>query len=185
MTDIQTAFITSHEKEEFDKICTQLRESARDHDTYVQIMILLSKYNHEDSEVLKTQATEEKSSCGEICDDEEDTTITECYERVVSLFPDNTIRIAKFNAFGRSIHGKSTSKELHKFVLKIVGTGAKNVNTEINMHWAVDDLEAKQQYSLFKNFLGHHIRQLKMPTTHSESRSNMKIFKCFSYTKFA
>lgn len=146
ISDIQTAFLTTHEKNEFDKYKQQLDKKTLETGTLYQMCIVLTKYDFDDDECEEKKKTVDKIG-NEIEDDDEDTTIHDCYKRVAELFKTYTdIRIIKFNAFGRIQHCKKMSPQLRKLVKK----DHFNVNTSFNIKWTLDDYVRKEQESFVK-----------------------------------
>ncbi len=109
VSNIETAFLTTHEKREFENIAQQLSASSHQTGDLYSIAIVLSKYNHLDSGDGHKGASKKRRDLqhnGEIMEDEEDTTLVDCFQRVKNLFPSG-VPILKFNAFGRILHGKN------------------------------------------------------------------------------
>ncbi len=80
VSNIETAFLTTHEKKEFDSIAQQLKTSSHQTGDLYSMGIVLSKYNHVDNaEVVKGRKSPKRRSAHvqneEIMDEEEDTTL--------------------------------------------------------------------------------------------------------------
>lgn len=148
MTDINTAFLTTHEKQEFDKIHALLKKLSTETGTLYQVAILLSKYDFIDN--IPIQKKQTQISDGEICDEYEDTTVIDCYKRVEKLFEGTNVPLFKINAFGRIKYGK-TSEMLKKLITNV--SSPKNCYTQFSIGWAVKDLFEKQQISYVKSLI--------------------------------
>ena len=178
VTDINTAFLTTYEKKEFDQINSLLKKNTSETGTLYQFAIILAKYEHEPNEV--SQIPQNTTYDGEITDTVEDTTIEDCHKRVVTLFKDQDIKIIKFNAFGRILSNPKISKPLLQLV-KQFKTGGHPVNTEFKLQWAVEDIEKKQQYSYLTCLLNYHFKGL---TTVNCPYGNVVLQNC-AYTEYA
>lgn len=119
LTDANRAFITQHEMDEFTKIRDFINKIGLDEGIAVQLAILVTKMDREigtTKPVQKAKTAAPKPQRGEISDDEAESSIVDLYWGVVERFPD--IRVAPFNAFGRSYHHAGSSDNLRKHVSK-------------------------------------------------------------------
>jgi len=174
VSDVQTAFLTTHEKAEFDKLQTILKKSSTETGTLYQTFVVLSKYNYTDGVPSRKATGKAKSKVdanGEIQDDEEDSTVSDCWQRVRGVLGAKT-PIVKFNAFGRIMHHKGTSDTLRKAVERLgLSTASQNVNTELNLAWVLQDLAPRQEYCALMSWIDHHLRRL-MTTSFDEKKLN-------------
>lgn len=163
VTDVRTAFLTSHELMEFDVLMKLLERTSMETGTCYQIAVIVSKYEHDDDLRRQRQPTKQPAhkatsssmaaASKEIEDDDEDTTVRDCYARVVSLMASRTfcgrpITIIKFNAFGRILADDDMGSDaLEALVRKNVGGlgCVGNANITFNIGWAVKDLNLRQQ----------------------------------------
>lgn len=158
VSDIHTAFLTTHEKREFDNLVKLLQDNTDRTGKLHQVGIILSKYEFDD--VPKSESSSSTvDDPDEISDPFEDTTLSDCYQRVTGLFKDNPIELIKFNAFGRIIHTKKISEKLVKLV-KNVSTNVSNINTKFNIKWTTKDIETKQQYRYLECLINYHYKWL-------------------------
>jgi len=169
ISDIQTAFLTTHEKNEFEKIRALLENHSKETGTLHQMAIVLSKYNHFDivtpGKITPGKRKSKKKIRDEIEDVEEDTTVQECYHRVQKHFGDN-YPIKKINAFGRIMHHPHTSETLKKLVVRM-GTPT-NANITFQAAWMITDYQAKQQQSYLQCFV-------TKPSLASQNNERMKV----------
>ncbi len=163
VSDIQSAFLTTHEKTEFDKYKTQIDNIMLQTGTLYQMCIILTKYDFNDSNSDDHSQQNIIESLDEIDDDEEETTVHDCYKRVVEIFKDySDIKIIKFNAFGRIMHNDKVSSKLKKLVKK----EQLNVNTTFNIKWMIDDYVRKEQQSKLKCVFD---KMIKIYDTHAQT----------------
>jgi len=171
VTDIRTAFLTSHEKTEFDKIKEMLSKLSLESGKLYQIFVMLAKYDMDgqgsdgsDGDgsgsttpmIIDSDEPEEiESDSDELSVEYEDTTVRDCLKRVESLFEGTDTKLMKFNAFGRIIHcGKSTPK-LKSLVKKIAGYVSKH-NIRFDVAWIVDEFAVKQQRCYLNTLINYH-----------------------------
>jgi hypothetical protein len=172
VSDVQTAFLTTHERNEFEGINALLKQTTTETGTLYQIGILISKYNYGDTQSEPLTETKDEitgdeitGDDDEITSDDEDTTVHDCYRRVEHIFKNSNIPLFKYNAFGRILASNDKGTPLVRLVQK-TGVGALSVNTEFNLKWATDELDDKQQLARlislltyhFPNFLSHNCR---------------------------
>lgn len=158
VTDVRTAFLTTHEKKEFDDLRSMLLNVSDDTGTLYQMAVVLTKYDYDDTQ---QEASESNSSpfTDEIMDDVEDTTVLDCCNRVKSLVPKG-VEIIKYNAFGRIFHMKRDNKlvssaALRNMTAKLAPT-ALNVNTQFGLGWATKDLLRKRQQTKLRTLILRH-----------------------------
>jgi hypothetical protein len=148
VSDVRTAFLTTHEKSEWHRLKAALQRKADFDGSLYQTCVVLTKC---DASPFGTSDRSYKKETrrgvgGELeCDDEE-TTIEDCVARVSRVLGDE--RIVRFNAFGRIVH-RGASATLLSLVRK-TGHRAPDVNTRLDMQWAASDLVLKRQAQLVR-----------------------------------
>lgn len=148
VSDVRTAFLTTHEKSEWHRLKAALQRKADFDGSLYQTCVVLTKC---DVGSFGPSGTSDKKETrrgvgGELeCDDEE-TTIEDCVARVSRVLGDE--RIVRFNAFGRIVH-RGASATLLSLVRK-TGHRAPDVNTRLDMQWAASDLVLKRQAQLVR-----------------------------------
>lgn len=179
VSDVNTAFLTTHEKREFERIHDLLKQHQLETGKLCQCCILLSKYNYDDTEVDEPMHDSslklDPSSCGEIFDEEEDTTAVNCLERVQKLFHDYkgfNIPLIKFNAFGRVLSNSNTSCQLRKLVRR-VAPGAADIHTEFELGRFFQNLEEQQQDAYLANLVAHYLPRIKQTHPLASLRENL------------
>jgi GTPase SAR1 family protein len=164
VSDVRTCFLTTHERDEFDKVRKHLSRTSAETGTLYQVCIVLSKYDVDDSQSPKKSATSTQYD-GEIVDDFEETTVSDCLERVQRIFGgDSDIPIFKFNAFGRIFHSPTVSPPLLELVRKSSAI-VLNVNTSFSLGWAHGDIERKRQLSLLGSIINSQLPALYRTTS--------------------
>jgi GTPase Era involved in 16S rRNA processing len=174
VSNIETAFLTTHELKEFETIREILEKNTIETGSYFRLGVILSKYNHSDaadefksceSEVDEsTQSTSplysslEESSLTEISG-QEDTTLSDCFKRVEETFKDKPdVQIIKFNAFGRIIY-KGSTQALTNLVVK--AGGASDSNIEFNLKQLVHNFSEKSTEALLSSLVVYHLSKPK------------------------
>jgi GTPase SAR1 family protein len=165
VSDIQTAFLTNYEKKEFDAIVKHLTDISLKTGKLYQFGIVTSKYNHYDDAIGSQNFIDDKKNCDEIHNNEE-TTLSDCFKSVTTMFKTQNYPIFKFNAFGRIYHTTGTSKELKKLV-PISRQFSNNINIDFNLKWSHQDYGDKVESSLLHSFIYTYLS--KLPTTNEES----------------
>jgi len=155
VSDINTAFITSHEKKEFYKIAQHLELQSNETGNLYQLCILLSKYDYDDTTVKNNSSYKFDLLEGELSDEHEHTTVSDCYERVIKLFPENKYNIFKFNSFGRIFNNPNSSITLKNFYKKIAISSTKS-NITFDMKWALKDIDKKLQKKCIYSLINYH-----------------------------
>jgi GTPase SAR1 family protein len=150
VSDINSAFLTSHEKTEFDHIRSILDQRSLETGDCYQIGIMLSKFNQQENQFQSTPSAKVNYLAGEIVDDYEETTVTHCLERVHRLFPAGSVPILKFNAFGRITHHPSSSPALKRLVSNM--GGAHDCHTEFNLGPLFKDHNKVSDQQLIRSF---------------------------------
>ena len=179
VSEIKSAFMTTHEKQEFDNVANLLKKITNETGTLSQLAILLSKYEYADEE-KQYISSQQTTSDGEIVDGIEDTTISDCYKRVYGIFKEQ-VPIFKFNAFGRIMHNKKSSPLLQKLV-STIRTCTSNLNCQFNLQWAIKDLHNKQQLSFLKCLFNFHFKNIY---EHNKCSHGTHIFSSCGYTSAA
>lgn len=179
VSDIINAFITQHELDEYNKIKKLLEEETRSTGKLYQLAILLSKYGYEDpnpSEKIVAHAKNKNKKydeSGELISDTEDTTATDCVNRVNKIFK-NDEKIIKFNAYGRILHNPKCSENMRKFYINNGGIGSKNINTKFELGWALEKVYQKQQFSYLNSLINNYFTIYKDVKTDNNWKQNIK-----------
>lgn len=146
VSDIKTAFMTTYEKQEFEKVQQILiTESERTAKLY-NLKIMLSKYEIDDEPSNGDSIYENDED--ELSDKEEDTTLKDCYNRISNMFPN--VSIDKFNAFGRIYHREDISPKLKKFIK--ASNNISDQNIEFNIDTECNGRNFKQQNLYLEKF---------------------------------
>ncbi len=146
VSDVRTAFLTTHEKSEWHSLKAALQRKADFDGSLYQTCVVLTKCDVEAFGAPNDKKETRRGVGGEIeCDDEE-TTIEDCVARVSRVLGDE--RVVRFNAFGRIVH-RGASATLLSLVRK-TGHRAPDVNTRLDMQWAASDLVLKRQAQLVR-----------------------------------
>lgn len=129
-----SAFLTKHEKTEFDKYKNLLDKLGKETCTVYDIAIVLTKSDIKNtSDVIQIDSDNDDSDdVDEIINSEEETGLKDSIARVENMFRDTKIPILHYNAHGRVLHGKKQSVELKKLVNKI-NPGASTANIDWNL----------------------------------------------------
>lgn len=156
VTDINKAFITSYEVDEYNKLKNHIDKLSTDTGKLYYVMIMISKCNQLDKKSKSPTANIIKYIKGEIANEEEDTNIHDVITKVKDKFPQDDVIL--FNAFGRSYYNKKSSETLKNFVAKI---GIPNdVNTTFNIKKYYQNYKQDQDikyYDRFKNIFDKYI----------------------------
>lgn len=184
VSDISKAFITNHEKKEFEKIKDYIDKIAIENGIPVQLVILLSKV---DKELMEEKKEQPKKWSKRVVDSDdeldckEDTTIFDMWKTVTGMFKD--IDVMLFNAYGRSYYNRSSSEKLKQFVKSY---NPQNVNIDFNIkkyHSYTNELHdiVKVRYfihtCLKKNITYNFCRPKDLP-------SNFKFVCCGTHSEF-
>ena len=146
VSDVRTAFLTTHEKSEWHSLKAALQRKADFDGSLYQTCVVLTKCDVEAFGAPNDKKETRRGVGGELeCDDEE-TTIEDCVARVSRVLGDE--RVVRFNAFGRIVH-RGASATLLSLVRK-TGHRAPDVNTRLDMQWAASDLVLKRQAQLVR-----------------------------------
>lgn len=159
VSDIKTSFLTKHEKEEFDKVHATLKEHTRTTGKHHEVGIVLSKSDYcpdaendeEDGEL------DDDMSCGELSDEEEDTTARMSVSTVREIFGAD-FNIREFNAIGRIQH-TPCSKKLKSFYAKVLAHVPK-VNVDFHIADMTDGFGKREQRALLNCVLEHQIPKM-------------------------
>jgi len=154
LTPIDTAFLTHHEKNNFDSILTRLESDTKKTGMIHQVAIVVTKCNDDYFEEVKVEKEKKVIiESDEIDDEDEDTTFNDCIRRVDSLYGDGkrVNNIMQFNAFGRIIHHKKSSDALKK-IIKNKKSYSK-CNIKFNIKWTTEDIGRKKNESFVSAFI--------------------------------
>lgn len=156
VSDVNKAFITTHEVDAYKNIKTLLEKRTRETGDIYDICIMLSKCDvEENANTEKKNKTTNKiideTGDDEITDDDEDTTVIDIVRKVKEKFPLDNIIL--FNAYGRSFHGKNSSNVLKQFVKKQCnGCVPLNVNTRFSISKFIKTYSERTENSYSKYF---------------------------------
>ena len=116
-SDVNKAFITTHEVNEYNKIKKILNDASNETGKLYHLIIMLSKCDKDiNNNVIKKKDKKIKKSNEEIYDSDEDTNINDLIKKVHEKFSNEDI--IYFNAFGRSFYNKKSTETLIKFISK-------------------------------------------------------------------
>lgn len=142
VSDINKAFLTKHEINEFDKLKKYLLNLQNETGTVYDIGIILSKcsesYLSDDMKLSSiVHCGETSDEDNDVCNDEittshEESNLADLVNKVKTRYPD--IQVKLFNAHGRCLFHEKTSSHL-KNLIKILKTTSSNENT----HFDIDD----------------------------------------------
>jgi len=159
-SDINKAFITTHEVEEFNNIKEYIKEREESTGKLYYIIIMLSKCDKLYS-IKKEKKESIKNNNDEIEDSDEDTNINDVIDKVKIKFPNDVILL--FNAFGRSYHNKKSSATLKNFIEKTFNGIPTNHNIKFDIsNYMKFELEQQKLYynhflKSFENFVNDKI----------------------------
>jgi GTPase Era involved in 16S rRNA processing len=132
VSDVNKAFITTHEVDEYNKLKKHIKDIEDQTGTIYHIAIMLSKCDKnimgDKKVILKCQ----KSNNEEIDDSDEDTNIDDLIDKVKQKFPQEDIMI--FNAYGRSFYHDRSSEILKKFIKKMGIPNNSNISFDITKY---------------------------------------------------
>jgi len=173
ISDIKTAFLTKHEKEEFDKVMNIVQKHSLETGKLHRVGIILSKSDYDLNSIVDDGENENKETeVDELSDDEEESTVRDTYKYVLELFNDKYI-ISEFNSLGRIQHGNCSSS-LKKFYAK-VNHHSPNINTEFNLDKMIQDYEFQQQECLLASIISYHFKRFMCQTI---PHANRNISQC-------
>jgi hypothetical protein len=155
LSDSRTAFITSHELAEFNKVRAALANDRRTRGALRQLAVLLTKCEHVPSSA-GSGVVGRTDGNGEIVG-AEDTTLDHSLDRVKKLVGDDPV--FQFNAFARVATAKKgqISDALSTFIRGLGGFGPNNTrHSHFNLRWAADGLPAKRGSAAVTCLLAHH-----------------------------
>lgn len=145
VSDVNKAFITTHEVTEYNKLKKYIKDFEDQTGTLYHIAILLSKCDKEAKKLDKSDKKSILSNSDEIVDSDEDTDIYDLIDKVKQKFPNDDIML--FNAYGRSYHHNKSSEVLRKFINKMVGIPQKdNIQFKITKYMANHKEDQKKLY---------------------------------------
>ena len=154
-SDVNKAFITTHELSEYNKLKEHLTIISNNTGKLYHFMIMLTKCDNEyilDNQNSKqTQsilASSTDSESEEIVDDFEDTNISDLINKVKEKIPIED-DIVLFNAFGRSYHHPKVSKVLKSFVEKLLGRIPKACNINFDISKYCKDFNIRQEEAYY------------------------------------
>jgi GTPase SAR1 family protein len=149
VSDVNKAFITTHEVNEYNKIKKIVKDLEKEIGTIYNIAIVLTKcdFNVDKKEKKIKNSTKPKR---EISDSDEDTNLGDLIDKVKEKLPNEDIIL--FNAFGRIKHNNGSSLNLKKMVAKSgVANPTKN-NIAFSIKKYCHDIKQKQELSYVEKF---------------------------------
>ena len=149
-SDINKAFITTHEVEEFNNIKEYIKKRTESTGKLYYIIIMLSKCDKLYS-IKKEKKEFIKTNNDEIEDSDEETNINDVIDKVKQKFPNDVILL--FNAFGRSYHNKKSSATLKKFIEKTFNGIPTNHNIKFDISNYTKKHNVEQQKLYYNHFL--------------------------------
>jgi len=149
VSDVNKAFITTHEVNEYNKIKKIIKDTERETGTIYDIAIILSKCdfdaNHKNTKKKNTKSTITE----EIEDSDEDTDLCDLIDKIRTKLPNDDIIL--FNAFGRIMHHNDISPSLKKIVAKsYVSPSDHNITFSIDKY--IKNTQANQEKSYENKF---------------------------------
>ena len=118
-TDVNKAFITTHEVNEYNRIKKILNDTTNETGKLYYLIIMLSKCDKDINNINNNVSKKDKKikkSNEEISDSDEDTDINDLINKVHEKFSNEDI--IYFNAFGRSFYNEKSTETLKKFISK-------------------------------------------------------------------
>lgn len=172
ISDIKTAFLTKHEKKEFDKVMEILQKHSLETGKLHRVGIILSKSDYDRNIVISNEETQEEiTDVAELSDDEEETTVRDTYKYVLELFEDKYI-ISEFNSLGRIQHG-NCSPSIKKFYAK-VNHHSPNINTEFYLNKMVGGYDYEQQECILGSIISYHFKKFMNERIPQQGRTIMQ-----------
>jgi hypothetical protein len=153
-SDINKAFITTHEVEEFNNIKKYIKEREESTGELYYIIIMLSKCDKLYS-IKKEKKEFIKTNNDEIEDSDEETNINDVIDKVKQKFPNDVILL--FNAFGRSYHNKNSSATLKKFIEKTFN----GIPTNHNINFDISNYTKKHNIEQQKLYYNHFLKSFE------------------------
>jgi GTPase Era involved in 16S rRNA processing len=148
VSDVNKAFITTHEVNEYNKIKKIVKDLEKDTGTIYDVAIILSKCDF-NVENKQNKIKVPQKNTREICDSDEDTDLSDLVKKVKEKLPNEDIIL--FNAFGRIKHSNKISKNLKKLVEKSGSNPTSN-----NIHFSIKkycyEINRKQELSYVEKF---------------------------------
>lgn len=132
VSDVNKAFITTHEVNEYNKLKKYIKDIEDQTGTIYNIAIMLSKCDKNITGDKKINQKCQKKDNEEIDDSDEDTNIDDLIDKVKQKFPQEDIML--FNAYGRSYYHKRSSDVLKKFIKKMGVPNNCNITFDITKY---------------------------------------------------
>lgn len=149
VSDVNKAFITTHEVNEYNKIKKIVKDLEKENGTIYDIAIILTKCDFNVDQKEKKQKHSAKTK-REISDSDEDTNLGDLINKVKEKLPNEDIIL--FNAFGRIKHNNRISSNLKKMVDKsdVVNPTKNNISFSIKKY--CHEIKRKQELSYVEKF---------------------------------
>ena len=165
VSDVNKAFITTHEVNEYKKIKKIVKDLEKDNGQIYDVAIILSKCDFKDECQKKkidvensdsesdepeiNSASKKNTKTREIYDSDEDTDLGDLVKKVKEKMPDEDIIL--FNAFGRIKYNNKISSNLKKLVKKSgVNLTDNNISFSINKY--CNEIQKRQELSFVEKF---------------------------------
>lgn len=149
VSDVNKAFITTHEVNEYKKIKKIVKDLEKENGQIYDVAIILSKCDFNISHKEKKTKNNFKFPSNEISDSDEDTDFSDLVNKVKEKLPQEDIIL--FNAFGRIAYNKNTSNHLKKLVEKSGVNPSKN-NISFSIKKYCYEIQKKQELSYMGKF---------------------------------
>ena len=157
VTDVSHAFMTTHEREEFNKLMVHLDKKSLENGRAYQYGIIISKcdftYSRKVIGDTDIPIKSGKNIDGEIIGDE-DTTNSDILDNVHQTFPN--IDIVYYNAYGRFKFHKNSSMALK---LLVSGINVTKYNTQFELSLFKSKRHQCEQRSMFRHLIDTSIKQ--------------------------
>jgi small GTP-binding protein len=148
VSDVNKAFITTHEVNEYKKIKKIVKNLEKENGTIYDVAIILTKCDF--NEELKEKKTKVPSkNTREISDSDEDTDLGDLIKKAKEKLPDEDIIL--FNAFGRIRHSNRISQKLKRIVEKS-GVNPTYNNTSFSIKKYCYEIQRRQELSYVEKF---------------------------------
>jgi len=150
-SDVNKAFITTHEVNEYNRIKKILDNVFSETGKLYYLIIMLSKCDKDISinKSLTKNKKKIKKHDEEISDSDEDTDTLDLINKVHEKFPSEDI--VYFNAFGRSMFSDKSTETLKKFITKI-GIPQTKYNITFNISKYIKNYDVKQTIIYYEHF---------------------------------
>jgi len=157
VSDVNKAFLTSHELIEYNKLKKHLKTIEDDTGSIYQIAIILSKCDMDENSLVEGNNNENIQEGNEIMNGIEDTTILDLIKKVREKLTDDEIIL--FNAFGRCQFKADISSTLKNFVMK--QGSFQNINISFYLKKYVEYVTENEHIVYIRSFERNYDNYLK------------------------